>query len=157
MAHNHRDIIPRLLKGNTSEERRDDVKKMIINKVALVCTKDVTNCPFSECKHLSKCGKDNYYTFENLPSKNRQLEKLNKKVEKAYREKTGRVHPLHRPDGAYNIVSYIIGIDVCEHELVKDCEATKIRIRKAKTVRAIVKILDQRHLLKTGKIMHPKY
>lgn len=142
----------RMLKGNVSEERKLEVKKIIGNIISNVCTGDFNTCTYGRCGFNKKCDKHNL-RVEALPNKNRPLENILKLVKEAMNVKTGRKLPTSRPNGIHAIASDILGQDIYEHDLVKDCPTTTIRIKNAKSLGQMASILRQKHQMVTGKII----
>lgn len=139
----------RHLKGNFSREKTDEVKRRVDAISKLVCTNDISSCTLGGCKYFDCCQLVSF-KYENLPDRNRPLDAKLKIIQDAFNKKKNRLNPNYRPEGVHNICSFILGEDIYEHELIKDSESAKKRIRNATTLYQICEILNQRHFIKYG-------
>jgi hypothetical protein len=82
----------------------------------------------------------------------KRLKAILKYLQKKHSRSRERGNPYDLGKGIIEIASNLLGVSVFEHELVRDCEATKLRIKQCTKLSQITTILEQRKILLGGEL-----
>lgn len=115
-----------------------------------LCTNDIKKCNWGWCEYNGVCAKCYFANHDNFPKKLLKIKSLLKCVKAKFNKKIGRINPTNLGGSVHEIASTLVGCDIYEHELVKNCKWMPKAIYKARTLTQIAELLNRKHIHVNG-------